>query len=291
MKTPSPTPLFSIVIPVLNEEKLLPKLLQNLVDQSFPKDMFEVIVVDGKSNDKSVKAAEKFNNLLQLKIVTADKANVSTQRNLGTKYASAKWLLFMDADISIPPAFLDGIKYQLANDVATECFTCWIDETTYKTVDRPLITMLNLTIEVFARVKPGAPGAMIGVKQSLAKKYPFDPQLALSEDHDFIHTLVKKQHCFRIMRFPKYHFNLRRLESEGTLKLARTYAKAQLYLLMGKKIKQGDIDYPMGGDAHLDSQSWRQSTALQLRQNISEIMKHHRGTARKVLNWLSSVDS
>ena len=291
MKTPSPTPLFSIVIPVLNEEKLLPKLLQNLVDQSFPKDMFEVIVVDGKSNDKSVKAAEKFNNLLQLKIVTADKANVSTQRNLGARRAKAKWLIFMDADISIPPAFLDGVKYQVAHDLSADCFTCWIDEATYKTADRPLITMLNLTIEVFARVKPGAPGAMIGVKQNLAKKYPFDPELALGEDHNFISTLVNKNHCFRILRFPKYHFNLRRLETEGTLKLARTYSKAQLYILMGKKIKNGDVDYPMGGEAHLDKHTWRQSTGHQIRQNMSEIMKHHRGTARKVLNWLSSVDS
>lgn len=248
-------------------------------------------MVDGQSNDKSVKAAEKFSNLLQLKIVTVNKANVSSQRNLGAKHASAKWLLFMDADISIPPAFLDGIKYQLANDSSTDCFTCWVDEATYKTVDRPLITMLNLTIEVFARVKPGAPGAMIGVKRPLAQKHPFNPELALGEDHEFINILVKKEHCFRVLRFPKYHFNLRRLESEGTLKLARTYAKAQLYILMGKQIKQGDVDYPMGGSAHLDSQSWRHSTALQLRQNISEIMKNHRGTARKVLNWLSSVDS
>ena len=45
-------PFFSIIIPTLNEEKYLPLLLSDLEHQLFTD--FEVIVVDGKSADKTV---------------------------------------------------------------------------------------------------------------------------------------------------------------------------------------------------------------------------------------------
>ena len=51
-------PFFSIVIPALNEEKFLPKLLESLSHQHFCD--FEVIVVDGRSKDKTVAVAETY---------------------------------------------------------------------------------------------------------------------------------------------------------------------------------------------------------------------------------------
>ncbi|MGD8781173.1 MAG: glycosyltransferase [Ignavibacteria bacterium] len=48
---------YSIIIPVLNEEKNLPKLFQNLNTFDEAK---EIIVVDGGSNDKSVVLARTY---------------------------------------------------------------------------------------------------------------------------------------------------------------------------------------------------------------------------------------
>ena len=277
---------FSIVIPVLNEEKYLPQLLSDLSKQTFRTEHFEVLVIDGNSQDKSVTLAKKFDNVLQLSIIQATKPNVSFQRNLGAKQAKADWVIFMDADNRIPPSFLDGIKYQLAKNKKTKCFTCWIDDTDYKTADKPLVTMINLSLEVFAKVRPGAPGALIGVRRALACKFPFDQTLALSEDHEFIGKLVKTNHHFSVLRYPRYRYRLRRLESEGTLKLARTYAKAQLYLLLGRKIKNGDVDYPMGGDIHKIKTAWHKTTVKLMRTNFTDLVKNHQKTAKKILDWL-----
>jgi glycosyltransferase involved in cell wall biosynthesis len=41
----------SIVIPVRNEEKFISETLQALINQDYPKDRFELIVVDGSSTD------------------------------------------------------------------------------------------------------------------------------------------------------------------------------------------------------------------------------------------------
>ena len=51
-------PFFSIIIPALNEEKYLPLLLSDLAKQTMRD--FEVVVVDGKSEVKTVVTAKSF---------------------------------------------------------------------------------------------------------------------------------------------------------------------------------------------------------------------------------------
>ena len=94
-------PLFSIIIPTLNEEKFLPKLLDSLIAQS-DKD-FEVIVVDGASVDKTEEVAQSYSKRVpNLSIVRAGKAGVSYQKNLGAARAVGEWVAFVDADVIFP---------------------------------------------------------------------------------------------------------------------------------------------------------------------------------------------
>ena len=64
----TPQPFFSVVIPTLNEEKYLPRLLENLSKQTFSE--FEVTVVDGSSEDETVKEAKKWQKKLDLQVLT-----------------------------------------------------------------------------------------------------------------------------------------------------------------------------------------------------------------------------
>ena len=57
-------PLVSIVIPCYNEERYIGETLQSIVDQSYPPDLIEVIVVDGNSIDKSVSIVQKYSKIL-----------------------------------------------------------------------------------------------------------------------------------------------------------------------------------------------------------------------------------
>src|SRR3989344_7060609 len=111
-------PFFSVVIPTLNEEKYLPKLLKCLREQ-LDKD-FEVIVVDGSSDDKTVERAEG------VKIIASKKRNVSYQRNLGAKAARGKWLVFLDADVSIPANYLSEMHNTLILRKDCRFLTTWM---------------------------------------------------------------------------------------------------------------------------------------------------------------------
>ena len=57
---------FSVIIPTLNEEHFLPKLLADLSLQTFKR--FEVIVIDANSSDKTVSLAREYAKYLKLKI-------------------------------------------------------------------------------------------------------------------------------------------------------------------------------------------------------------------------------
>src|SRR3989344_6170157 len=101
-------PFISVIIPALNEEKYIPRLLEDLTKQS-EKD-FEVIVVDGNSEDQTAEKAVKYQRKYTLKLVTTKKRNLAYQRNLGVKHANGQYVIFLDADTRIGKHFIQKLQ-------------------------------------------------------------------------------------------------------------------------------------------------------------------------------------
>ena len=91
--------IFSIIIPTLNEERYLPNLLNDLDNQQTRN--FEVIIVDGKSEDQTREEALQFARKFPFKFIQSPKRNLSYQRNLGAKNSNGKYFFFFDAYSSI----------------------------------------------------------------------------------------------------------------------------------------------------------------------------------------------
>jgi len=88
-------PEISIIIPTLNEEDNISKLIRHLTDTNH---RVEVIVADGRSTDKTVERAKAAG----AHVVTVDQASRPKQLNAGAKAASADLLYFVHAD-TLPP--------------------------------------------------------------------------------------------------------------------------------------------------------------------------------------------
>jgi len=98
--------MISIIIPILNEEKAIGTLLEHLKTQEGE---FEVIVVDGGSEDRSVEIARQF-----APVICAPPGRAS-QMNAGAQMARGDILLFLHADTYLPPQALQTIAHVLSD--------------------------------------------------------------------------------------------------------------------------------------------------------------------------------
>jgi glycosyltransferase involved in cell wall biosynthesis len=99
----------SIIIPALNEEKMIRRCLESLTRLAFASDRFEVLVVDNGSRDNTLIIADSFKDRLNLKILQQPGVRISALRNLGARAALGDTLAFLDADCLVPADWLDRI--------------------------------------------------------------------------------------------------------------------------------------------------------------------------------------
>jgi hypothetical protein len=246
----SKPPLFSIVIPTLHEEKYLPFLLSDLVEQTF-KD-FVVIHVDGNSEDKTVSAATKFTNRLTLKSYVVKKRNVAYQRNFGAKKARSPWLIFMDADNRLEPDFLAKIAEQLKQNLTVDIFTClmFVEGELLK---KSALQAINYGLELYYLLgKTSAFGALIGCRAKIFAHLKFDEKQKIYEDTIFAQAVVDAGGVFQLFKQPRYSYSLRRVEKEGMLKTLPIAIKMNLHHLQGKDFAQSDLGYVMKGGSYYD---------------------------------------
>src|SRR5438270_10377922 len=106
---PAPVVRISIIIPALNEEKMIGRCLESLTRLAFARERFEVLIVDNGSRDKTLAIAEPFKDRLNLKILQQAGVRISALRNLGARATTGDIVAFLDADCLAPADWLDRI--------------------------------------------------------------------------------------------------------------------------------------------------------------------------------------
>jgi glycosyltransferase involved in cell wall biosynthesis len=93
---------YSIIIPTLNEEKLLPNLLKLLNTKDLKKKYdYEIIVSDGGSKDCTIEIASKFVDTVKIHQLPC-RQNIAMGRNIGAQVANGDIFIFVNADVIIP---------------------------------------------------------------------------------------------------------------------------------------------------------------------------------------------
>jgi len=87
-------PFISVIIPAFNAAKIIHNTLSALKKQSYPKDLFEIIVVDDGSRDNTAEVAQKMSAI----VLTQSNQGAGVARNLGAKRAKGEIILFTDSD-------------------------------------------------------------------------------------------------------------------------------------------------------------------------------------------------
>ncbi|MCL5434767.1 MAG: glycosyltransferase [Patescibacteria group bacterium] len=103
MKT---NPIVSIVIPTKNSEEFLENCLKSVKRQTYKN--IEVIVVDGKSTDRTLSLAKKYQCKIYQLVPKVKKGTFDApyKRNYGVKKSKGEYVYYVDADMELPPSLI-----------------------------------------------------------------------------------------------------------------------------------------------------------------------------------------
>ncbi|MBW2172459.1 MAG: glycosyltransferase, partial [Deltaproteobacteria bacterium] len=98
----------SFIIPVYNRKLYLDRTLAALTHQTYPSDLFEIIVADDGSSDGVEEVVDQYTNTLDISMVRQEDQGfrLSAIRNKAIRKAKNDYIIFMDCDIIPAPDLL-----------------------------------------------------------------------------------------------------------------------------------------------------------------------------------------
>ncbi len=102
---PISNPLFSLVIPARNEEKMLSHCIAAIKNQSGDFS-YEIIVVNNGSTDQTESVAKE----LGVKVINEKRPGVGQARKIGTEQARGKYVMHVDADTRLPKNYFSEVS-------------------------------------------------------------------------------------------------------------------------------------------------------------------------------------
>ena len=192
----------SIIIPVLNEAKILEKTLAQLQSEL---ENHELIVVDGGSTDGSVHIAEKYG-----KVVTSARGR-SKQLNAGAAAASGDIFIFLHADIWLESGALAAVETALSSGYVGGGFCQKIDGK----------NILYRAIEIAGNIRGKYLKVFYGDSGIFLTRTDFEkiggfPEIPILEEMEFSRDMHKLGKTTLVI--PHIHISARRWETKGIVR-------------------------------------------------------------------------
>lgn len=210
----------AIIIPTLNEEHFVGKLLDSIAKQTILPE--EIVVVDAYSKDKTIQEVKKRqNNLPQLRIYQIPRYTISRQRNLGVTKTKSWHILFLDADMELKEEdtlekyVIEVLrkKLSLATAVNLPNSNYWKDKIYFQ--------VENLSFKIFRFFWPVVSARNLYIhRKTFDLVGGFDEDLAVGEDQELVHRVVKKGGKMIFLKDATLYTSTRRLEKEGRKRYA-----------------------------------------------------------------------
>ena len=198
--------MISVIIPVFNEGKNLPKLI-GFLQENTVQNLVEIIIVDGGSTDDTVLVAES----LGVKVIQSERKGRAIQMNEGARIAEGEILYFLHADTFPPQNFYKDIVNAVNNNFGAGCYRLSFDDN--HPVMRFYCWFTRFDIDLFRFGDQS-----LFVKKSVFEKVGgYEEKLIVMEDQVIVSD-VKKHTRFKILK-GKTVTSARKYRAVGRIKL------------------------------------------------------------------------
>lgn len=229
-------PKLSIVIPALNEEKILPALLKSIRAQSFSG--YEIILADAGSTDKTLEIA----GIYGCRITKGGLPGVG--RNRGADVAHGEILLFLDADANLADSnFFQNVLGEFDRKKLGAA-TVLSEASSDKILDKLFYACWNFWIIISLYFIPCAGGWCIFSRKEFHDGIKgFDERIKVGEDANYVFRISKI--CkFGILKSGRVKISPRRFHAEGYIKIIfHSLGEAFYRVILGKEDYGNRFDY------------------------------------------------
>ena len=194
--------MISVIIPVLNEAKILDQSLSRLAPQLKG---HELIIVDGGSSDKTVLIAKKYGQ-----VISAERGR-ARQSNAGAGAASGDILLFLHADVWLDSGAIEGVETAIAAGYIGGAFKQRIEG------EHPLYRLIERAADFRAkrlRIFYGDGG--IFIRRSHFDRIGGFPNIPIMEEVELSRKL--RRHGEATLVEPMIHISPRRWQKNGIIR-------------------------------------------------------------------------
>ncbi|MGB6037294.1 MAG: TIGR04283 family arsenosugar biosynthesis glycosyltransferase [Cryomorphaceae bacterium] len=210
----------SIIIPVLNEESTIGRLVKHLLYAGSAENIQEIILVDGGSTDGSLAIMRELEGVV---LIQSEKGR-AIQMNAGARMAKGEILYFLHADSFPPPGFDEKV---LAAPASAGCFRLKFEQ-----ANSLWLKLAPWFTKFGSSLFRGGDQSLFVAAEIFRSLGGFDERYKIYEDIEFIHR-IRRQHDFSILN-DFITTSSRRFQENGTLRLYYHFAVIHLKALMGQ---------------------------------------------------------
>lgn len=229
-----------VVIPTLNEESHLPGTMDALAAQTLsPR---QVIVADGGSSDRTAAIALA----RECRVVRGGLPGVG--RNNGAREAENSWLLFLDADVVVPPAALEE-ALSTAETCGLDALSCWFVPDSTGLLVRLMHWVSASYFWLTTRLRwPHSIGGFILVRRELHEAVGgFDESVMVAEDQDYARR-ISRAGKYAFVRRPRVVISTRRFRRDGFVRASVRWVGIELHRMLLGEVRRPLFRYFDGGE-------------------------------------------
>lgn len=231
-------PQVSIIITTFNNEQTIDECLKSIFRLNYPKNLIEVILVDGASKDKTLEIARNY----PIKIIS-EPLNAPAAYNLAIKQVDSNIVGFIDSDAKVDPNWLSTLVTDLVDPKiagTSGSIETWNKENKWaRVIGYDLQSRYNRIKQTVIRI---ATMNLLMKKDIIKKVGGFDEKLSSQYDTDFGLRVTEKGYKIILNSKAKcYHFNRSNLSSYFKQQLQYGKNTIKLYFKHKKLIKGDEI--------------------------------------------------